>query len=58
MSTPDRVPADMNAATVLANLLDFEKKSVLQSVVESRGHILVTSPKFHPEVSGVGIRYF
>ena len=25
--------------------------------VEKRGHILVLSPKFHPEVAGVGIEY-
>ncbi|CAN0101915.1 unnamed protein product [Sphacelaria rigidula] len=50
--------ADMNAATVLANSPDFKReKGALQTFVESRGRILLISPKFHPEVAGVGIEY-
>ena len=29
----------------------------MQHVVHSRGHILLLSPMFHPEVAGVGIEY-
>ena len=56
MSMSTKKSADKNAATVLANLPDFkDEKSALQTVVESRGHILHMSPKFHPEVAGVVI---
>lgn len=59
MSTSDILPADMNAATALANLPDLKQyKSALPRVVESREHILLISPKFHLEVAGVGIEYF
>lgn len=58
MFTSDKVPADMNATPVLANLPDFkQEKSALQSVAESRGHILLMSPKFYREVADVGIDY-
>ncbi|CAM9816199.1 unnamed protein product [Sphacelaria rigidula] len=58
MFTSDTVHADMDVATVLANLPVFkQEKGALQAVVEGRGHILVVSPKFHPEVAGVGIGY-
>lgn len=39
-------------------LPDFaNEKTALQHTVESRGHILLLSPKCHPEVAGVGIEY-
>ena len=31
--------------------------SALQDFVESRGHILILSPKCHPELAGCGIEY-
>lgn len=34
-----------------------EEKSALQQLVGSRGHILVMTPKYHPELAGVGIEY-
>ncbi len=32
-------------------------KSVLQSVIEARGHILMLSPKYHAALAGCGIEY-
>ena len=32
-------------------------KSVLQSAIEARGHILMLSPKYHAELAGCGIEY-
>lgn len=43
---------------MLGNCPDFrDQPSMLQIEVEKRGHILVMSPKSHPEVAGVGIEY-
>ena len=37
---------------------DFKiEKPALQHTVEGRGHLLLLSPKFYPEVAGVGIEY-
>lgn len=37
---------------------DFKnERSALQYIVEGRGHILMMSPKCHPEVAGIGIEY-
>ncbi|CAM9286210.1 unnamed protein product [Sphacelaria rigidula] len=56
MGTGDKVRPDKNIVTVLGKLPDFrDERSVLQHTVESRGHLLVLSPKCHPEVAGVGI---
>ena len=50
--------AEKNIGHVLDNLPDFRnERTALQHTVESRGHILVLSPKFHLEVAGVGIEY-
>lgn len=58
MSTGAELKPEMNIATVLGNLSDFrDEKTALQHTVESRGHILLLSPKFHPEIAGVGIEY-
>lgn len=58
MSTGDKLGPEMNIATVLGTLSDFrDEKTALQHTVESRGHILLLSPKCHPEVVGVGIEY-
>ena len=47
-----------NIEMVLGGLPDFKnERSALQHTVEKRGHILMLSPKFHPEVAGVGIEY-
>jgi len=43
---------------VLANLEDFKsEKSALEELVHSRGHILLMSPKGHPELAGKGVEY-
>ena len=57
MSTTARDP-EKNMEQVLGGLPDFKnERTALQHTVEKRGHILVLSPKFHPEVAGVGIEY-
>lgn len=33
------------------------QKSLLEKVVYDRGHVLILSPKYHPELAGVGIEY-
>lgn len=44
--------------TILGNLPDFKnERPALQPLVESRGHILLLSPTFHPELAVVGIEY-
>lgn len=49
---------ERNPATVLSKLPDFrDERSALEHTVESRGHILLLSPKYHPELAGVGIEY-
>ena len=35
----------------------MKEKGALQEIVESRGHILILSPKCHPELTGCGIEY-
>ena len=58
MSTAATVAPEMNIDIVLGNLPDVKnERTALQHLVESRGHILLLSPKFHPEVAGVGIEY-
>ena len=38
--------------------MDFaSEKGALATLVESRGHILILSPKYHPELGGCGIEY-
>ncbi|CAM9642953.1 unnamed protein product, partial [Sphacelaria rigidula] len=57
MSTKAKDPK-MNIDQVLGQLPDFKNEcTALQHTVQKRGHILVLSPKFHPEVAGVGIEY-
>ena len=58
MSTAAKNPK-MNIDHVLGSLPDFKnERTALRHTVEKRGHILVLSPEFHPEVAGVGIEYF
>ena len=46
------------AQLVLSSCTDFKsEKSALQEILESRGHILITSHKCHPELAGLGIEY-
>ncbi|CAN0536152.1 unnamed protein product, partial [Ectocarpus sp. 12 AP-2014] len=50
--------SEIHVEKVLQALPDFKnKRTALQHLVESRGHILLLSPKCHPEVAGVGIEY-
>ncbi|CAM9528160.1 unnamed protein product, partial [Sphacelaria rigidula] len=47
-----------NIFTVLGDCSDFkEERTALQYAFESRGHILIMSPKCHPELGGVSIEY-
>ena len=58
MSTGANAAPHMRLDTVLGNLPDFrDEKPALVHLVESRGHIVLLSPKCHPEVAGVGIEY-
>eukprot|EP00904_Undaria_pinnatifida_P013854 jgi/Undpi1/959/HiC_scaffold_10.g04423.m1 len=58
MSKTATVAPEMNIDTVLGNLPDFKnERPALQHLAESRGHILLLSPKFHQELAGVGIEY-
>ncbi|CAN0251556.1 unnamed protein product, partial [Hapterophycus canaliculatus] len=58
MSAAAGVSDEKNVDKVLQALPDFEnERTALQHAVESRGHILLLSPKCHPEVAGVGIEY-
>lgn len=51
-------PIELDMKRILDSLPDFKnEKTALQSLVESRGHILLVSPKYHPEVAGNGIEY-
>lgn len=43
---------------ILESLPDFKnEKCALQNLIESRGHILIVSPKCHTELAGSGIEY-
>ena len=43
---------------VFMEMADAKKvRSMLQILVEGRGHILELSPKFHAELAGQGIEY-
>jgi len=42
----------------MANCQDFKnQRSALEEFVIATGHILLMSPKYHPELAGVGIEY-
>lgn len=58
MSANPKAEKEKRMDLVLSDLPDFKhEKTALQHTVESRGHILLLSPKYHPEVAGVGIEY-
>jgi hypothetical protein len=49
---------DLDAQHVLSQCPDYlAEKTALQELVEDYGHLLITSPKCHPELAGVGIEY-
>ena len=49
---------DMSMSHVLSMCTDFvEEWSAFKKLVHDRGHVLLTSPKGHPELAGVGIEY-
>lgn len=53
-SVPDRP----NMTTYLGECTELKnEKPELQHLVESRGHVLVMSPKYHPEMAGLGFDY-
>ena len=46
----DLSDSKLDAPLVLSNYAEFlDEKGALQELVESRGHILILSPKCHPE---------
>eukprot|EP00733_Pompholyxophrys_punicea_P000146 Pompholyxophrys_punicea_v1_NODE_24_length_5258_cov_21.593175.p1 type:complete len:471 gc:universal NODE_24_length_5258_cov_21.593175:1821-3233(+) len=54
----DHADPALNMDMVLSSYSDFKnEKTALQDLVESRGHILLMSPKCHPELAGLGIEY-
>eukprot|EP00733_Pompholyxophrys_punicea_P001340 Pompholyxophrys_punicea_v1_NODE_628_length_1560_cov_14.393094.p2 type:complete len:261 gc:universal NODE_628_length_1560_cov_14.393094:630-1412(+) len=56
--TADHDDPSMNMDKVLSSCPDFLNEiSALQALFQSAGHILVMSPKCHPELAGVGIEY-
>jgi hypothetical protein len=43
---------------VIGKCKDFmEQPTALENVVQNRGHILLMSPKGHPELAGLGVEY-
>lgn len=49
---------EKNLGAFLGKLADLKNEETApQHKVESRGHILLLSPKYHPEIVGVGIEY-
>ena len=58
MSTSANTDEKLRMDLVLASTADFKnEKPALMHLVESRGHIILLSPKCHPEVAGLGIEY-
>ena len=56
--TKTHVNPALNMEKVLASCPDFVAETgALQELVESKGHILLMSPKYHPEIAGAGIEY-
>ena len=52
MPAAANVSPALNIETILSKLPAFKnERTALQHVVESRGHILLLSPKCHPEVA-------
>ena len=50
--------ATLDAPLVLSQCEDFANEiGALQAIVEARGHILILSPKCHPELAGCGVEY-
>eukprot|EP00733_Pompholyxophrys_punicea_P000792 Pompholyxophrys_punicea_v1_NODE_290_length_2356_cov_40.811280.p1 type:complete len:268 gc:universal NODE_290_length_2356_cov_40.811280:1473-2276(+) len=56
--TADSLDPKLNIKSILSSCTDFRnEKTALQALFEDRGHILLMSPKCHPELAGVGIEY-
>eukprot|EP00733_Pompholyxophrys_punicea_P001906 Pompholyxophrys_punicea_v1_NODE_1160_length_893_cov_5.609467.p1 type:complete len:255 gc:universal NODE_1160_length_893_cov_5.609467:810-46(-) len=56
--TGDNKNPELNMDVILGRCRDFlEEKTALQALFEDRGHILIMSPKCHPELAGLGIEY-
>jgi hypothetical protein len=50
------LPEHLDMVRVLSKLPDFKgTKCALRKMIEDRGHILMISPKCHPEIAGNGI---
>ena len=49
---------ELSVSYVLANCEDVkEEKGAMEKLVTSKGHIVIFSPKDHPEITGAGIEY-
>ena len=56
--TADHDTPELSMKKVLSSCPDFvEETTAMQDLVESRGHILCLSPKYSPEVAGVGVEF-
>ena len=43
---------------VMRNALDFKKEiGIIEQIIVDSGHLLIMSPKCHPELAGLGIEY-
>ena len=48
----------LSGSYVLGNCDDFKKeKGAMEELVQSKGHIVIFSPKGHPEIDGAGIEF-
>ena len=49
---------EFSAKDVLANTADYRAEiGAMEDLIESRGHIVIFTPKGHPEIAGAGIEY-
>eukprot|EP00733_Pompholyxophrys_punicea_P000303 Pompholyxophrys_punicea_v1_NODE_71_length_3757_cov_5.265460.p3 type:complete len:154 gc:universal NODE_71_length_3757_cov_5.265460:2540-3001(+) len=56
--TQDNKDPTLNMDIVLSNCGDFQREqTALQALYNERGHILLMSVKFHPEMAGLGIEF-
>ena len=54
----DILSSDLDAHQILMRCPDFlYERNALANLIESRGHILITSVICHPEMAGCGIEY-
>lgn len=57
MGTGEKLEPERNMATALGELPDFHNEKTAFQHSGERGHILVLSPKCHPEVAGSWMEY-